>query len=846
MESLLLAYLVCLALLILLLTSIGVRAFLKWRTPGALILGLLMTAMAIWAEFYLLEIVHPSPAVKIVARKILYLGMTLAPPFWFGFALRYTGIGTWWSQWERVSLLTLPGWIAFLLGLTNEKHHLIWASLVVPDQNPAPLIISYGPGFWLYMGFAYVLILLGISAYIIAYFKNGKVFRLKSGIVLAGVMLTGAVNIFFLLFEHDLPVDPTPLSFALSAPLIALGFFRFGVSSLFPLAASFVVDNLQDIVIVVNGENEITDINIAGKKFLGINAIKDGIQIFSVLPQADQFKPIWDAPSNQIKLEMKFGDEPKWYEARVFPIITQGENLLGRVIVLHDITTEQALLRAEKRRSQQLSLLEQTGRLIADSFDEREILQRALDTITQQFGYPETAISLLTRDNMLEAIAISGTEDFGYRPGFRQKLGEGIIGYTANLGKTYISTNVSEDRHYFSTSTKSGSAICTPIFKRGKLYGVLYVESFELNAFDELDVITMETLASQISESLQRAELYAQTRNDLRTLRTIQDISKLIASSLDLEVISQTVVKNLKDVFGYSHVSIYTHEGEYLFLSAEVGYSEEKAIKKMHISQGVIGKTYRTRSIQFIEDTAKDDTYLMADDHITSEIGIPLLKDEVVLGVLNVESSKLNQLTQADVDLLTTIAGPIAVAMDNARLHAELKRMATTDAVTGLSNRHVFEQAIHAEVERAKRNQSPMSLLVFDIDFFKQYNDKWGHPAGDARLKAVADIIKFNLRKYDIAARYGGDEFAIILTDCNQQNALAFAERLRQGAMVGAPQPPEAGKGLSGYTLSIGIATYPQDAVLPSDLLIAADNAALRSKQQGRNRIRFANDHETT
>jgi len=224
----------------------------------------------------------------------------------------------------------------------------------------------------------------------------------------------------------------------------------------------------------------------------------------------------------------------------------------------------------------------------------------------------------------------------------------------------------------------------------------------------------------------------------------------------------------------------------------------------------------------------------------------PLLKDEVVLGILNVESGRQNQLTQADVELLTTIAGPIAVSMDNARLHAQLKEMATTDAVTGLSNRHVFEQALHAEIERAERNHAPLSLIIFDIDFFKQFNDLYGHPAGDARLKAVANIIKLNLRKYDIAARYGGDEFAIILSDCNQQNAMIFAERLRQGTQAGAPQSSQKDGGIPGYTLSMGIATHPQDAVLPSALLIEADNAAMRAKQQGRNRIKFASDYETT
>jgi diguanylate cyclase (GGDEF)-like protein len=285
---------------------------------------------------------------------------------------------------------------------------------------------------------------------------------------------------------------------------------------------------------------------------------------------------------------------------------------------------------------------------------------------------------------------------------------------------------------------------------------------------------------------------------------------------------------------------------DYLHLTAQVGYQEAQVLKKIHISQGVAGKTVRTRAVQFIEDTSKEDIFLQADQHLKSEICVPLLKEDHVLGILNVEADKQSRLTLSDVSLLTTIAAPIALAMDNARLHAKLKQMATTDAVTGLSNRHVFEQALQAEFERAGRNGTPLSLIIFDIDFFKEYNDKWGHPAGDARLKAIAEIIKHTLRKYDIAARYGGDEFAIILSDCPPQHALTFAQRLCLGAREGATEPIQDGVGLSGHTLSLGIATFPQDAALPSELLIAADHAAMRAKQQGRNRIKFANDYEST
>ncbi|MFN8434271.1 MAG: diguanylate cyclase [Anaerolineales bacterium] len=843
MEPALAVYLACLALLVIVLLGIAIRAFSHWKTPGTRTLGALILTMVIWAAFYLLEVIHPSLEVKILARKILYLGMTMSPPFWLAFALRYTGLGLWWSQRGRVFLFAIPGGIAFLLGLTNEYHHLIWTSLSLSHTKPILLIIEYGIGFWGYAILAYLQIFIGLVIYLVAHFKNKNPFRAKTGIVLAGLILTAIVNVLFLLLGNNLNIDPTPLSFALSAPLIAWGFFRFGVSSLFPLAASLVVENLQDVIIIVNREDEITDINQTAAELLNLKSLKEKSNIFSLLPFATQLKPIWDAPKNSIKLETNFRDGPKWVEAQVIPITDHEESLLGRVIVLHDITKEQALLRAERRRSQQLSLLEQAGRHIAGSFDEHEILQRTVDAITKQFGYPETAISLL-KNNMMEIAVIVGTEDFSYRQGYKQEIGSGIIGYTASIKKTYVSQNVSQDPYYYSTSTKSGSAICTPILKQDSLYGVLYVESFDLNAFDDLDIITLETLASQMSASLQRSELYAQTQNDLLTLRTIQNTSKIIASSLDLETISQTVVRSLKETFGYTHVSIYLLEGEYLHLAAQVGYPTEMVINKIHISQGVVGKAYRTRSIQFIEDTTKEKIFLKADNHITSEICIPLLKEDTVLGMLNVESNILNKLSHKDVNLLTTIAGPIAIAVDNARLHTEIKRMATTDAVTGLSNRHVFEQALHAELERAERNHSQMSLIIFDIDFFKQYNDIWGHPAGDARLKGVANIIKLNLRKYDVAARYGGDEFAVILTNCDQQSAMAFAKRLQQGTIAGAPQQVEGDAGIPGYTLSIGIATYPQDATIPSELLVAADNAAMRAKLHGRNQIKFANDYE--
>jgi diguanylate cyclase (GGDEF)-like protein len=842
MEISLPVYLSCLGGMVVLTIGIAIRAFINWQRPGARTLGFLMLSMAAWAGFYALEIMHPFIEVKITARKLLYLGMQMSPALWLGFALRYTGVSAWWSQRGRVFLLAAPGMLAVFLGATNEHHRLIWKSILAPSHHPGALILEYGTGFWIFAFTAYGLIVISLAVYLFVFLRSDRNFRVKTGIILTGALVTSIVSIFFLLGKNPPLLDPTPLSFALSAPLIAFGFFRFGLYSLLPLASTLIMDALRDAVIVVNDKDHVTDGNLAAKNLLGVENISENTSVFDILPQADLFREVWQ--ETDVRLKIKFIKDAKthWYEAKIIPLYKSNRDLMGRMIVFHDITTEQIMLKEEQRRADQLALLEETGRRIAGSFDETEILQRAVDAIIQRFGYAEAAIALLTKDNMLETTVIAGTADFGYRPGFQQPLGVGIIGHTAAIQKTYVTDNVVNDPYYFSSEQHFGSAVCTPIWKDGKVYGVLYVESLEPGAFDVLDIKTLETLSSQISESLQRAALYDETQRNIHILSVMQDISKTIAGSLEMETIASLVVNGLRDAFGYTHVSIYLLEDEFLQLAAEVGYPPEMIISKIHVSQGVNGRAIRTKTVQFIEDITKDSAFLKADNGITSEICIPLLKEGNALGTLNVESDGTRKLTQADLNLLVTIAGQIALAVDNARLHAQIKKLATTDAVTGLANRHVFEQALSAEIERARRQDATVSLIIFDIDSFKEYNDSFGHPAGDARLKAVAEIVRKNLRKYDVAARYGGDEFAIILSNSNHEQALAFAQRLSYATRDGAPQPPVEGLGVPGYTLSMGIAAFPQDAGTHEQLLIAADNAALRAKHLGKNRIQLANN----
>lgn len=498
---------------------------------------------------------------------------------------------------------------------------------------------------------------------------------------------------------------------------------------------------------------------------------------------------------------------------------------------------ERSLLHTEKRRSTQLELLEEVGRKITSSLDEGEILQRALEAVIGKFGYAEASISMLVDEDILEVTAITGTEDFGYRPGFRQKMDKGIIGHVAQTREPYVSGDVSKDQYYFSSAKRYGSAAGLPILDTDNLLGVIYVESSVPHDFMPDDVQTLQTLANQVATSVQKARLYSRAQEHLQVMTILQSVSHAVMSSLELTEILHNVIELLKDSLGYSNISIYLLEDNILRLSAQLGYPEHMIIYQIPVIAGVGGRAIRTRETQFIPDVSTDPSFLRASQDIKSEICVPLLKKDNVLGILNVESNGDVLLTENDVNLLNALAGPLAIAIDNARLHAEVKTMALTDAVSGLANRRAFDEMLNTELTRASRYGHPLSLIILDLDSFKEYNDKYGHPAGDVRLGEIGAMLKENVREPDIAARYGGEEFAIILPNTSKTGAVKLAERLRESAEAKAGQKNQNGAAISGYTISLGVATFPEDAITVKDLLLAADNAELTAKRLGKNRV---------
>lgn len=219
--------------------------------------------------------------------------------------------------------------------------------------------------------------------------------------------------------------------------------------------------------------------------------------------------------------------------------------------------------------------------------------------------------------------------------------------------------------------------------------------------------------------------------------------------------------------------------------------------------------------------------------HPLDSLTIPLDDGHNRLGLLSLDEPVDRQYPDlATVQALELFADQCAVAISRVELHQQLEQLAMTDSLTGLHNRHVLEDTLAREVLRAQRSRRPCALLFCDIDHFKVVNDRWDHVTGDRILQQVAAIIRQRLRRGDLAARFGGDEFVILLPETDMDAAVAVARELR--LRVAAAATPWS------VTISIGVAGTAVNGSDGSSLLAAADAAMYQAKRAGRNRVHRA------
>jgi diguanylate cyclase (GGDEF)-like protein len=226
-----------------------------------------------------------------------------------------------------------------------------------------------------------------------------------------------------------------------------------------------------------------------------------------------------------------------------------------------------------------------------------------------------------------------------------------------------------------------------------------------------------------------------------------------------------------------------------------------------------------------------DGDHPQAESHLAQAV-VPLIYQGVLIGFLLVRTDDPARVwADNELMLLRTVADQLTVAVNQARLFAQMEQLALTDELTGCFNRRWFEMQFERDLQMANRMRQPLSLIILDLDNFKLINDAAGHETGDLALRLLADSVRANLREVDTAVRYGGDEFVVILPQANIQGALIVAERLRcRVEQIDVP-------GFGRLSASLGLSTFPVHGSSRDTLIQAADRALYSAKELGRNRI---------
>jgi diguanylate cyclase (GGDEF)-like protein len=221
--------------------------------------------------------------------------------------------------------------------------------------------------------------------------------------------------------------------------------------------------------------------------------------------------------------------------------------------------------------------------------------------------------------------------------------------------------------------------------------------------------------------------------------------------------------------------------------------------------------------------------------HSESWLGVPLLMRDGFTGVLAVASYQANAFKEDDITLLSNIASQVALALDNARHHAQVEEQARRDSLTGAYNHGYFVAQLEREVTQSNPER-PVALIMLDIDYFKKYNDTYGHVVGDLVLRLIVQTIRTHIKRTDTVGRWGGEEFGIILPKTTVEQAQIVAQRIRQ-TLVTVPLADGTARTFPKPTVSQGIAVFPDHANDASQLVDLADAALYEAKHAGRDQV---------
>jgi diguanylate cyclase (GGDEF)-like protein/putative nucleotidyltransferase with HDIG domain len=499
-----------------------------------------------------------------------------------------------------------------------------------------------------------------------------------------------------------------------------------------------------------------------------------------------------------------------------------------------------SLHRAAERHNQELKMLHRVSELLRATFDLKsqvEILRQELQGVLGTSNFflavqdsPEGPLRTVvpfetgTAEDAPGAAEVDGLAEFVRQERRPLLLNQELPAAARRLGIKSVDGRL---------RTWCG----VPIHFSDGAIGVLAAGDFEReNTISQEQFELLQVLADEAASAIESARLFEKERRRSSHLALLNELAQKAASVLNPNELLCSICGEVRSAFDrdFARIEVADPQKNELIVEAEAGYGADLLGRRVRYGEGLSGAAATSREPVLANSVLHDLRYVALRPGVRSALSLPLRYRHDLLGVLSLESLREHSFSQQDVLTLQSLADQLAIALHNARAYQSALDQAITDGLTGLKTHRYFREALDAEWRRSARASRPFSVIMMDLDGFKRVNDQGGHLEGDRVLAAVATLLDARSRQSNVVARYGGDEFAILMPETNTEQAEVLAERLR--AALEASHFLHA----HGVTASIGIATFPDHGPTQEEILRVADSGMYLAKHCNGNCVKVA------
>jgi diguanylate cyclase (GGDEF)-like protein len=439
------------------------------------------------------------------------------------------------------------------------------------------------------------------------------------------------------------------------------------------------------------------------------------------------------------------------------------------------------------------------------------------------------------------------------------QLGETLVGLSAKEGRRVLLNDITPESAralpYYLKPGSIRSFLAQPIYLKSnhpetsvpedaELVGVLVLDHEKAGFFNEKELALIEQFGAMLADTVHNARVMHFSRAKTRNLHALYEVSKSFSTLLEVDRVMETALNTAADICNCDSAYLAMLEGDDRRFHVRAWRGPSRGMEKPEYLEDELASWVWENKKPIRYTRGQKDKSLHSFSRKEGMLGstqsflmVPLLVGPDILGVIRLNSAKPDTYQEYDQDVLSTLANQTAMVLENALMVQQIHDMAIRDGLTGAYNHRYFQEKLAEEMAKAERYNKDLSLALLDVDYFKKFNDSYGHQEGDKVLRIVSEVIQTTVRnKVDTVARYGGEEFTVILPESDGNVGKELVERIRkniEGHLFG-----NNGKSLYRVTVSIGIASYPFDARDQKGLIQLADQALYEAKKAGRNCVR--------